>query len=940
MTAHAFVGRERELDRLQQSLDLVLDGQGQVCLVIGEAGSGKTALVTELARRAERINSDLVVAFGTCNAHSGIGDPYLPFREILSLLTGDVQTGLAMGAISRENAIRLRKALAISAELLVNLGPDLIGVFLPGAGLAARAATFVAEQAGWMARMEKLAKRRGAPPAEATELQQSHIFEQYTRVVNALAAERPLMLVLDDLHWADASSISLLFHLGRRIGDSRILMLGTCRPEEVALGRDGKRHPLEQVINEFKRYFGDICVDLDQAGEAEVRRFVDAFLDSEPNRLSYSFRQALLRHTGGHPLFTVELLRYMQDQAQLIKDAQGRWVETPALDWETLPPRVEGVIEERFGRLQEELRETSTVASVEGEEFSVQVLAAVRQTGARTIVRQLGDELDRKHRLVAEQGSRQVGQKRLHLYRFCHGLFQRHLYNSLRHIERELLHQDVARALEELYGGLAEQIASQLAWHFTEAGDRQKAINYLTLAGEQAASRYANTEAILDFTRGLRLVSEDALADRFALLLARERVYDLQGARDLQRQDLETLDELANSLADKHRQASVALRWAHYAEVTGDLQKALAAAQKAVDLAQDVEDASSEAEGYLLWGRTLWRQGHSGLARKRLEQALVVTRSMHLRRLQAQCLRNLGIVSDVQGDSVASRSYLEQALSIFQEMGSRQGVGVTLNSLGVVSDHQGDYGRARICFEQALRIYHEIGDRRNEGITVSNLGAISQNLGDYSRASTDLEHALRISRDVDDKAGELGTLVNLGLVYHNLGDDEAASEHCHQALIIAQQLGERHDQAYAWTFLGHALTSLGRLDEAADAYGRAVELRRELGQSNLRMEALAGAARVSIALGDGATALAQAEKILDHLERNTLDGTEEPFLVYLTCYRILRANQDPRAVAVLDEAHSLLQERASRIEGEDMRREFLEHVQAHRDLIREWQQCT
>ena len=132
MVEQAFVARERELARLGSFLDRTLDGQGQVCFVIGNAGSGKTALVTEFARRAQEAHADLLVTAGTCNAQTGIGDPYLPFRELLGLLTGDVEGKLARGAISQENAARLRRLLALSGEVLVECGADLIGVFVPG----------------------------------------------------------------------------------------------------------------------------------------------------------------------------------------------------------------------------------------------------------------------------------------------------------------------------------------------------------------------------------------------------------------------------------------------------------------------------------------------------------------------------------------------------------------------------------------------------------------------------------------------------------------------------------------------------------------------------------------------------------------------------------------------------------------------------------------
>jgi adenylate cyclase len=984
-TDYIFVARENELGQLAVFLDRALSGQGQVCFVTGEAGCGKTTLIREFARLAQEQHKDLIVAVGQSDAQTGTGDPYLPFRELLNQLTGGVETKLAQGGITQENAGRLRKLLGFSGQVLVDLGPDLIGIFVPGAGLAARAATFVAEKTGWLDRLEQLTgqSREDELPA-GTGIKQSHIFEQYANVLNELAGKQPLLLVLDDLQWADTASIELLFRLGRRIGSSRILLVGTYRPDEVALGRAGERHPLDKVQAEFKRYFGDIWVDLSQAAGQEGQHFVDALLATEPNRLGQGFRQALYHHTDGHPLFTIELLRAMQERGDLVRDEQGRWIEGQILDWEALPARVEGVIEERIGRLEESLHETLTVASVEGEDFTGEVVARVQAMDARRLVQRLSRELQRQHRLVTAQGSQRLASsgQRLSLYRFQHNLFQTYLYNNLEEAERAYLHEDVGNVLEELFGDQVDEITVQLARHFVEAGMAEKARMYLRRAGEQATARYANAEAVTYFSRALDLTQKTEPTERYALLLARERVYGLLGERDAQKRDLASLEELVGALTDveqqaAERQAEVALRQAAYAEVTGDYSAAIQSAQEVVRLAQTTETGQLEAEGYWQWGGVLLHQGKHEIARTHLEHALTLARSQGVRQVEAGSLSSLGHLNGDLGNWDEAQSCLGQALDIYRQIGDRPGESKSLNRLAIISAQQGEWDAAKSHFEQALRIQRQIGERRGEGIVLNNLGniaryqndhvnamdyygkclgihrevddrrgecmalcnlgAISLSVGDYAEAKIHLEKSLSVSREIGQRYAEGQGLAYLGILYHHLGDDELACEHGQHALQVAQEISDRHTQGIAWTNLGHSQMGLGRTAEATAAYQKALTLRRELGQHNVAMEALAGLAQVSLNRNDLSQAQVWIEEILAHLDTNTLIGAEEPFRVYLTCYRVLKTNQDPRAQDVLNTAHRLLQDQAAKIDDDELRRSFLENVNAHREITEAWE---
>lgn len=635
LPAIPFVARERELAQLDGFLDLALAGRGRVAFVTGEAGLGKTALVQEFARRAQERHAELVVADGNCNAYGGIGDPYLPFREILGLLAGDIEAKFSAGVIESERARRLYELLPQTIQALLSSGPDLLDIFVASSALATRAAT-VAPAAEWVAQLEALAAGKGHNLRSPT-LTQSALFAQYTEVLHRLARQNPLLLILDDLHWADSASISLLFHLARRLESWPILVLGTYRPSDLAIGsslsppganEEGGRHPLEPLVNELQRRFGPVHVDLAQAGG---REFIEAFVDTEPNHLGQAFRQALYRQTEGHALFTIEMLRGLQARGDLQRDEQGFWVEGPSLDWKTLPARVEGVIGERIARLPAPLREALKIASVEGEFFTAEVVAQVQGFDERQMVRQLSNDLGKKHRLVKVQDSQRLASRQLSHYRFQHILFQRYLYNSLDDAERVYLHEAVGLALERLYHPRTELAAVQLARHFQAAGVAAKAAGYLQIAGEQAVRNYANHEAVTFFNEALAVLkslSDTPEYTRQELALQLALISPLIATKGWAAPEVKQAalraQELCLPLGETHELFRALRGLWNFFFVRGQLRQARKLGQQLHTLAQRLVDPALYLEAHYILGSNLWSLGKFTLARQHFEQSIAL----------------------------------------------------------------------------------------------------------------------------------------------------------------------------------------------------------------------------------------------------------------------------------------------------------------------------
>lgn len=784
-----------------------------------------------------------------------------------------------------------------------------------------------------------------------THLRHESLVSLLVALLRAWAAERPLVLVLEDAHWLDSLSWDLTVQVARALTVAHVplLLVVVMRPLEDEIGR------LEPQIlagmSETER------MSLTSLSPQETLALAAARMGVTVQELPKAVAELIQTRAGGNPFFAEELVYALRDSGLIIvetEEGRKRCIASGDLDRaaQTLPDTIQGIVLSRIDRLPPEEQLTLKVAAVIGRTFAYTPLHDT-----------LGQHMEISHRLLKtylddlarlDLTPLEAPEPEL-TYIFKHIITQEVAYETLLFAQRRQLHRAVARWYERTFGG-TDQTAAEgpesplapyyplLVYHWHQAEDRERERHYARQAGEWAAAQFANVEAAGYLSRALELTPEEDLAARYELLLAREGVNDLRGEREAQVPDLTALAFLAEELDDDRRKAQVALRQANYAEVTSDYPAALAAVQQAVEQAARAQDVEGETESYIAWGKVLWRQGDYEAARAPLERALVLARATQNRHLEAKSLHGLGNAYLYQGNRPMAQDYYRQALDIRRAEGYRQGEADSLNMLGVILYELGDYPSARDHWEQVLSINRAIGDRRGETITLGNLGTVYCDLGDYEAAREYHKEALDIYRAIDDRWGEAMILTNLGLVHHQLGDDAAARAYCEQALAIQREIGDRRGQGYSLTYLGHALANLGDLKAAAQAYDQAMCLRRELGQQGLAMDDLAGLAHTCLIQGDSGQALKLAGEILAWIEANGPEGIEYPLRVYLTCYRILCATarggdaDTERARAILSTAHETLMHQAASISDRTLRRKFMQNVKANREIVAAWEE--
>ena len=494
------VGRDAELALLERHLSAALRGGGRAVFITGEAGQGKTALLTALAQRAEKASPDLIVARGAGSAVSGFGDSGSVIRDLFRMLLADPLAPQQAELLTAGQAERLWRFAPTVARTVERAGGGLVE--------SVTSATTVHERLGL-----------GPAPRPDQPSSKENLFDEVTDVLRLLADEQPLLVLLDDMQWADSASAELLFRLTRRITTARILIVCAYRGSEVT----GTERPAVAVIRkahlETRRDIDHAHIDLDRSTPEVDRALCSALLELDAPGLDEAVHAEFYRRTRGHPLFVQELVRDLTARGDLVPQPDGSWAARADVDWHRAPARVAAVIEQRLERLPAAATTLLSAAAVEGEHFHAEVAASVSGTDERVALTLLADQLDRIHGVVREAGAVQAGTTTLTRYSFAHEMFRRFVYDRLSPGQRRDAHRLLAGVLERLHRDDLDALAPQLAYHYSRAGDAARAVPYLIRAGDRARVTYAYADAVAAYGKAVDLLRELGDEDELARTL-------------------------------------------------------------------------------------------------------------------------------------------------------------------------------------------------------------------------------------------------------------------------------------------------------------------------------------------------------------------------------------------------------------------------------------
>lgn len=447
------VGRVREQEQLAEALKSVSAGEpGRIVLLSGEAGVGKSTLTSSVAHRAHA--GGAVVMYGRCDEDLAI--PYGPFVEMLRYFLAHVEDEV-WDAVEDDHFSAL-------------------GHLVPGIG----------------AQRPQMDERRPSDPNGERWI----LYGAVLALIDVVARHSPVLIVLDDLHWADPPTLELLRYLASRLPD-RVLIVGTYRDVALSAG-----HPLTETLAALVREERTTRIPLRGLADDEVIMFMAAAAGHDMDEDGVMLGHALYRETDGNPFFVAEVLRHLIETRAIVQDDSGRWVPTQELAEAGLPESVRQVLGSRVARLGREATLVLSAASVLGQEFEVDALAAMTTMDEEPIL----DVLDAAGSASIVLEVRDVPGR----FRFAHALIQHTLYDDLGVTRRARLHRSAAEALEAQLGETAGTRAGEIARHWlasTRPAEASKATIYARLAGENALAALAPSEAVRWFTEALGVLA-------------------------------------------------------------------------------------------------------------------------------------------------------------------------------------------------------------------------------------------------------------------------------------------------------------------------------------------------------------------------------------------------------------------------------------------------
>ncbi|MFC1850667.1 tetratricopeptide repeat protein [candidate division CSSED10-310 bacterium] len=848
-----FVSRIEHLKELKNHGDRLLNGQGGLVFVGGESGVGKTRLVMEFGFAAAKQN--IMVLTGECARMSG--------RSLEAF----------------------QRPLRIIGDRCRQMGPEITDTLL---GRRGKILALYEPSLSDLPGLENYPDPVDLPVYSA----RMRLFSYLADTFNALSKEAPVLLVIDDLQWADELVLEFFEYVLRTGHLQRfpILIVATYRSEDL-------NEELKKIVEASTA--GSMI--LNRLDEESISMIVSDMLAMA--EAPHSLCKYLITHSEGNPFFVVEYLRAAVEEGFLYRDEQGNWKldieseDEPTLEEKygsiPLPSSLQGLIERRLMSLPELAKKLIKAAAVLGLEAKILLLWEMTNIDDQELLDVIEELLQRQILKESTPGT----------VRFFHAKIREVALSRIESEEQRRLHLVAANCIERLFSSQRKSYLVELAHHREKAGELDQARSCYYAAARRAKEQYDHRNAERFYGAYLKLVEDPTAESITARIELASEVLHVLGRNQEALTQLETAREEARSLDDHSAEAECLylMGTIHSPTGRGDLARQLF--EKALLIAQEVEDAKIEGRTRGHLARLHYDHGRLDEAQTLYEQAIEIARSTGDRQIEGRILHDLARLQHDRGLMEQARELNEKALAIAREENDRRGMGLSLSNLAFLYHGLGNLSHASELYEQALAIARAVDDKRLEGHILGNLGNLYKTKGRLEEAEQHYEQALSIAREMSDlqseartlgnlaafyqdhdrldkarklqehtltitrkanyRKGEGITLLNLALIYYDQGQLDTAGQFFEQALTIVREVGDRRIEGYTLGAQAELQRELDSPDQARKLYDQALAIANTLHDRNNQAETLANLGRFQFEQGYPQEALQLYQQALE-----------------------------------------------------------------------------
>ena len=742
------VDRTEEMNVLKEAVYRAVHGEGGLVFVHGEAGIGKTRLVRELGAYAR--SRGVQVLYGRCPAlfrMDGV-PPYILWKEVIK------------DYLETCTPEQLHRVIGYYPAEVAKLVPEISQTL------------------------------RSIPQSFpiSPEQEQNRLFEAVSQFITNISRETPLLVVLDDLQWTDPSSLLLLHYLARGVQKTPLLLLGAYRSSDI-----NDKHPLSPVLTELNRERLPQSISLKRMSLDDISEMIRQILEQDD--VPTEFCKMVYEKTRGNPFFAEEVIKSLKEEEVIYRE-ENKWKikEVSRIEF---PETVKSVLKTRFARLDEECQSVLTFASFVGNDFTLEAMCALTGIEENKLLELIDKIL--KTGLIKEREVRGEG-----VCSFADILVRDVVYDEVSLLKRKKLHGVVGRALEKAYAKKIDEHFGELASHFLESGDKDKALDYFLKAGEKAQKVYANNEATSYFQSALALLEEreGELPEKRRILERLGDIKRLVGEHDACLKYWNKALVLWNQLEEKESASRLYRKMANVLwEDMGDIEKAKENHEKALKILEAEHEKVELAGLYEDMAHMYYRTGDIPKALSLANKALELAEKLNAYEVIASSCVSLGTIFSFSGDLKKARECHTRGLKIALDNGYMVTALRAYNNLAIALPPE-EQEQALEYYEKGYELAKKIGEINHQSWIGVSLVVRHFGMGNMAKAMALAEDSVAL----DTKAGNLPNLslsksaLGIGLVF--VGDLDKGEQYLKEALSLAQKLKQWQQEEGVYWFLG------------------------------------------------------------------------------------------------------------------------------------------